>query len=129
MASSPFDVLVGLKLAIVRRAADMLLLHFGNVRRIPFGLGSVGTYAFHIQCPWRFDGPGGTLTGSYDLYEFAGAGIRPSGWKSEDGFSLQDRIFDNVIGSYDDSTRSWCNERNRFVVAAVGPSARRGVTR
>jgi hypothetical protein len=128
MASSPFEVLIGLKLSIVRRAADMLVLHFGNVRRLPFGLGSVGVYAFHVQCPWRFDAPDATLTGSYDLYEFAGAGVRPSGWKSEDGFSLQDRVLDHVIGSYDDSTRSWYNESDRFVVMGADRSPRGDVT-
>jgi hypothetical protein len=35
MNPTPFDVLIGLRLAIVRRAADMLVVHFGEIRPHP----------------------------------------------------------------------------------------------
>ena len=41
MQPNAFDVLVGLRLSIVRRAADMLVLHFGTIRPHPSGEGSV----------------------------------------------------------------------------------------
>jgi hypothetical protein len=46
-----FDALIGLRLSIVRRAADMLGLHFGDTRPEESGEGTVGAYALHVQCP------------------------------------------------------------------------------
>jgi hypothetical protein len=63
MSSNPFAPLIGLRLSIVRRAADMLVAHFGDIRPHSSGEGTVGDYAFHVQCPWRFDGPVDTVTG------------------------------------------------------------------
>jgi hypothetical protein len=57
MELNAFEVLIGLRLSIVRRAADMLVLHFGNIRAHSSGKGTVGDYALHVQCPWRLDGP------------------------------------------------------------------------
>jgi hypothetical protein len=48
MKGNPFDVLIGLRLSIVRRAADMLVLHFGDIRPHSSGEGTVGDYALHI---------------------------------------------------------------------------------
>ncbi|MGH7123456.1 MAG: hypothetical protein ACREFI_03730 [Stellaceae bacterium] len=118
----PLDALVGLKLSIVRRVADMLVLHFGDVRKHESGSGTVGAYALHVQCPWRFAGPSGIVTGRSDLSDYAGPGQRPESWTYEDGFSLQDKILDHFIGSYDVSTGSWFNERNRFIVTEVSLS-------
>ncbi|HXW27217.1 MAG TPA: hypothetical protein VEK73_20900 [Xanthobacteraceae bacterium] len=115
MPGGPFDVLIGLRLSIVRRAADMLVLHFGAIRPHASGVGTVGDYAFHIQCPWRFDGPLGTITGRDDLWEYAGPGERPDDWSPEDGLSLQDRRFARFFDR-DERTRSWVNEDDRFVV-------------
>jgi hypothetical protein len=117
---NPFDALIGLKLSILRRAADMLVVHFGEVHKVKNG--SVGDYALHIQCPWRLDGPKGTLTGRYDLFEYAGPGREPKDWSYEDGFSLQDIVFDKLTGGYDASTGSWFNDRNRFIVGATSLS-------
>ena len=55
MQLNAFDVLIGLRLSIVRRAADMLVLHFGTIRPHPSGEGTVADYALHVQCPWRMD--------------------------------------------------------------------------
>src|SRR6266516_3307006 len=93
---SPFDVLIGLRLSIIRRAADMLVLHFGPIRRHPSGTGTVADYALHVQCPWRLDGPNGTVTGRDDLWEYAGPGQRPLNWSPDDGLSLQDQKFANL---------------------------------
>ncbi|MGC1349900.1 MAG: hypothetical protein WA858_08970 [Xanthobacteraceae bacterium] len=60
MPLNAFAPLIGLRLSIVRRAAEMLVLHFGDIRVLPARQGSIGAYALHIQCPWRFDGPDGT---------------------------------------------------------------------
>ena len=68
MQLNSFDVLIGLRLSIIRRAADMLGLHFGPIRPHASGEGTVADYALHIQCPWRIDSPGGTFTGRDDLW-------------------------------------------------------------
>ena len=74
MQLNSFDVLLGLRLSIVRRAADMLVLHFGDIRTHSSGTGTIGAYALHVQCPWRFDGPMETVTGRDDLWKYAGPG-------------------------------------------------------
>jgi hypothetical protein len=110
-----FEPLIGLRLSIVRRAADMLVLHFGEIQQHPSGEGTVGDYALHVQCPWRLQGPLGTITGSGDLWVYVGPGERPKNWSYEDGFSLQDQ----KLGTYferDETTRSWVNHSERFVV-------------
>jgi len=56
------SLLIGLPLSIARRAADMLVLHFGTIREVESGIkvgkragekGTVGDFSLHIQCPWR----------------------------------------------------------------------------
>jgi hypothetical protein len=92
------DELVGLRLAIVRRAADMLVLHFGNVVPHPSGKGNVGQVTLHIQGPWRLDGSGKTIVGRNDLWEYGGAGSAPSDWTYEAGTSVQDVRLDQLFG-------------------------------
>ena len=116
-----FDVLIGLRLSIVRRAADMLILHFGVVHTDRSGEGTIGAYALHVQCPWRFDGPTGTVTASDDLWVYAGPGQRPPNWSYDDGLSLQDQRFANLF-IRDERTRSWVNGSDRFVVIATHQS-------
>jgi hypothetical protein len=118
MSLDSFKVLVGLQLSILRRAADMLVLHFGGIRVHPSGKGTVGTYALHAQCAWRFDGPGGTIAGRDDLWAYAGPGERPPNWSYEDGFSLQDRQFSKFF-IRDKCTRSWVNPGDRFMVTGT----------
>lgn len=117
------DALIGLRLSIVRRAADMLVLHFGEIRPHKSGKGTVGDYALHVQCPWRFDGPARTVTGSDDLWDYAGPGERPPNWSYEDGQGLQDRQFSRVFAR-DETTRSWVNETERFFVTGVEQTKR-----
>ena len=119
MRTNEFEMLIGLRLSIVRRAADMLVVHFGDIRPHESGEGTVGAYAFHVQCPWRIDGPAGTITGSGDLWDYAGPGQRPANWSYERGFSLQDQRFADFVGAYDRATRSWLNLADRLVVTAA----------
>jgi len=121
MQPSGFDALIGLRLSIVRRAADTLVLHFGDIRAS--GDGTVGAYALHVQCPWRFDGLGGTVTGRDDLWDYAGPGERPANWSYEDGRSLQDQRWSNFFEP-DERTRSWVNESDRFVVTGTEQTKR-----
>ncbi len=97
MHLNALDVLIGLRLSIVRRAAQMLVLHFGDIRAHSSGKGTVGAYALHVQGPWRFDGPIETITGRDDLWEYAGPGRPPPNWSYEDGLSLQDQRLDNFL--------------------------------
>lgn len=127
MQLNTFDVLIGLRLSIVRRAADMLGLHFGNIRPHPSGEGTVADYALHVQCAWRMNSPKGTLTGRDDLWEYAGAGERPPNWSYEDGLSLQDKKFGELFVR-DESTRSWVNESDGFTVTAAQQTKRGDVT-
>ncbi len=127
MDLNAFDVLIGLRLSIVRRAADMLGLHFGPIRPHPSGEGTVADYALHIQCPWRIDSPNGAFTGRDVLWEYAGPGERPSNWSYEDGFSLQDQKFDALF-IREESTRSWVNDSDGFGVAAAEQTKRGDVT-
>jgi hypothetical protein len=124
MQLSAFDVLIGLRLSIIRRAADMLVLHFGDIRSHESGSGTVGAYALHVQCPWRIDGPVETLTGRDDLWEYAGPGEEPPGWSYEDGHSLQDRRLEALAGQWDENTRSRINESNCLVVTAARQTSR-----
>jgi hypothetical protein len=59
--------LVGLRLTVARRAADMRTFQFGDLR--PVDRGTVGEFALHVQCPWRIEGPIGIVTGRLDLWE------------------------------------------------------------
>jgi hypothetical protein len=127
MQLNSFAVLIGLRLSLVRRAADMLILHFGDIRPHESGQGTVGNYALHVQCPWRFDGPDGTVTGRDDLWVYAGPGERPLDWSHEDGFSLQDQRFAGLF-VHDESTRSWVNESERFIVTDAQQTKRGDVT-
>ena len=127
MRLDEFRVLNGKRLSIVRRAADMLVLHFGDIRPHASGDGTVGDYAFHIQCPWRFEGPAGIITGRDDLWDYAGPGERPRRWSYEDGFSLQDVRWAEYFVR-DEETNSWVNATDRFVVNRADQSELGDVT-
>jgi hypothetical protein len=67
MNGNAFDALIGLRLSIVRRAADMLVVHFGEIRPHHSGQGTVGLsggYALlvfpagHRGEEWRYFIPG-----------------------------------------------------------------------
>lgn len=127
MKLDEFRVLKGKPLSIVRRVVDMLVLHFGDVRPHSSGDGTVGDYAFHIQCPWRFEGPAGIVTGRDDLWDYAGPGERPRRWSHEDGFSLQDLRWAEYFVR-DGETESWVDPTGRFVVDRADQSNHGDVT-
>lgn len=120
--------LVGLKLSIARRAANMRIFHFGEVRT--FKNGTVGDYALHVQCPWRVEGPDGIVTGSDDLWEPAeiSEGFDRDSWDNETGENLQDRKIGDLLGGYDPSTRSFVNPTDRLIVETLDADGGGGVT-
>jgi hypothetical protein len=120
--------LVGLKLSIARRAADMRIFHFGPIRTVENG--TVGDYALHIQCPWRIEGPQGIVTGRWDLWEFAedSGNIDWGTWDYAKDENLQDRLVGLFLGNYDPQTRSYINESDGLVVEAVSGDRYGGAT-
>lgn len=96
----------------------MRVLHFGTV--VDGEDGSWAEYALHLQCPWRLDGPSGTVTGQDDLLEHVTLEVPPDDWSFEQGESLQDGRLGSLLGSYDERTRSWINKApGRLVVQSV----------
>src|SRR5687768_8413097 len=84
--------LVGLKLCIARRAADLRNFQFGQVPAVEGG--TVGEWALHVQCPWRIEGPDGrVVTGRSDLWQPVSenrAGFNWDTWDYEKDGNLQD---------------------------------------
>lgn len=120
--------LIGLKWAIARRAADMRVLHFGQIttgeKRTPQGSTrqvSQGEFALHIQCPWRIESLDGIVTGRTDLFEpaEADAEVDWDTWDYEKEENLQDCQIGKLLGGYDNETRSFVNQTERFVVEEV----------
>lgn len=113
--------LIGLKLSIARRAADMRGFHFGRLTLRPDGKGSVGEFALHIQCPWRIDGPDGIVTGDGDLWDSAEPDeeVDWDTWHYDENENLQDWQIAALLGGYDPSTRSFTNDTGFLVVEGV----------
>jgi hypothetical protein len=65
--------LISLPLSIARDAADMKNFQFGAIRPHPSGKGTVGSFALHIQCPWRLTQDEHIVTGADDYWEPAEA--------------------------------------------------------
>jgi hypothetical protein len=120
--------LVGLRLAIARRAADLRNFQFGQIRAVEGG--TVGEYALHIQCPWRFERPDGILTGRSDLWQPAEASeeVDWDTWHYERNENLQDRKLGTLLGSHDPATRSFVNQTEHLVVEEVRADNCGGVT-
>jgi len=79
------QVLPGLRLAPLGAAADMLWLHFGEMRSVVDRKGKerkVGEWALHLQCPWRFMRLGTVVLGSSDFYYDAVTGEKYD-WESK----------------------------------------------
>ncbi|MHB0998325.1 MAG: hypothetical protein ACYC27_03685 [Armatimonadota bacterium] len=109
--------LIGLKLSIARRAANMRVLHFGDIR--PVENETVGEYALHIQCPWRIEGPKGIITGSSDLWKpVSDEGIDYDTWDYDTSENVQDRQIGILLGEYV-STRSSINTGDKLIVESV----------
>ena len=65
------EVLSGLRLCSIGRAADLLWLHFGDRRTVSTFDGrtkEVGSWALHVQTPWRFTRGHEIIVGLRDIY-------------------------------------------------------------
>lgn len=111
--------LVGLRLAIARRAGSMRVFHFGPVRQLERG--SIGEYALHIQCPWRIETRDSIVTGQEDLWEpfVVPDGFDWDAWTYETGDSLQDHRLASLLGGHDARTKSHVNNGELLVVESV----------
>lgn len=112
--------LIGLRLAVARRAATMCVFHFGQMRERKGG--TIGEYALHIQCPWRIDGPGGIITGRSDLWEHISGDLMPDEWEPSIVDNVQDVQLSKLLGGYDPQTRSHLNTGDMLVVEQVRAS-------
>jgi hypothetical protein len=112
------DALVGRRLSIVRFYANILGLHFGDIRGRPSG-GSVGVYALHVDCPWRIDVCGEIFVGNYDRWDYGGKGEPPEGWNPESAITLRDERLTELFGSPGGNGRSWINNSDRYVVTGI----------
>ncbi len=119
--------LIGLKLSIARRAADLRSFHFGQIRSIEGG--TVGEFALHIQCPWRLQDPHGIVTGRSDLWEPSedNKEVDLDSWDYDRDENLQDKLIGALLGSYDPQTRSFVNDTERLVVQEVYADSYGGV--
>jgi hypothetical protein len=119
--------LFGLKLAIARRAADMLIFQFGEIRIVEGDItkyskmGTVGEYALHIQCAWRIEGPDEIVTGQSDLWKPADADAKVDwdSWDYDKDANLQDARITALLGGEDPVTGSPMNFSNQLVVESV----------
>lgn len=122
--------LVGRKLSIARRAADMRGFHFGRVTFGQDGKRSAGEFVLHVQCAWRIEGPDGIVTGRTDLWEPAepNEDIDWDTWDYEEDENLQDRQIGTLLGGYDPKTRSAMNEAEHLIVEGVDADEWGGAT-
>lgn len=122
--------LVGLKLAVARRAADLRNFQFGHMRAVDGG--TLGEWALHVQCPWRIEGPDGNIvTGRSDLWEpraEVGEGFDWKAWDYEKDGNLQDERILALLGGSDEATRSAVNVTDMLVVEGVRANACGGAT-
>jgi hypothetical protein len=124
------DQLKGLPLSISRRAADMLMLHFGTIQEVENrslrakrkNLGNaVGVFALHIQCPWRLENSDGIITGRGDLYFSAETSEYFVNELDDDFFyefgkNLQDRRMGELLQGVEANTGSYINVTDYLVV-------------
>jgi hypothetical protein len=113
--------LAGMKLSIWRRAANMLNIQFGEIKKLDRG--SVGEWAMHAQCPWRLMNGDLIVTGNNDLYEPAKPGKRFNWNKWYDEATWTDNKMESIVhrtlGGYDRRTRSIVNIGRKFIVSSI----------
>jgi hypothetical protein len=98
-ARDQLQPLIGLALSASYRAADMRILHFGQMRKA--GKGAVGEYALHVQCPWRIETSDRIITGRSDLFKPAEK-TEDFDWKTWDwdgNETLQDRLVSDLLAN------------------------------
>jgi hypothetical protein len=128
------DKLVGLPLSIARRAADLLVLHFGTIQEVENRSlsgelrknpkGTVGDFALHIQCPWRLENSEGIITGRGDLYVSAETGEYFDKEVDDDSFykhgtNLQDKRIGELLQGVEPITNSYMNVTNFLIVESI----------
>jgi len=126
-----FGPVYGMKLSIARNAGSMKNFQFGTIMPHPTGKGTIGQYALHVQCPWRFvlaqfawRLPTRNLfvTGSGDWWEPA---ERPEDFDWDDWNdhrrtpSLREKALAEFFTHYDEATKSWINVSDQLVVQQV----------
>ena len=107
------EPVVGLPLRCIGRAANMLWLHFGEMREVKVRSGgrkSVGDWAIHVQCPWRISRLGRIVIAYHDFY------------KSPDGDALDD-LDTSGRSRFDSMAARLCTEFETTspVVGSVAP--------
>ncbi|KQV13484.1 hypothetical protein ASC97_32025 [Rhizobium sp. Root1203] len=115
---SCLQVLLGLPLSIVRNAADMKVFHFGKVVPHHSGRGTVGAYALHVQCPWRFVDERTVVTGTSDRFIEPTDGTKVNDADPKSG-NLQLIKIASLLKGYDAETKSFVNATKQLVVRAV----------
>jgi hypothetical protein len=118
--------LVGLPLKISRHAGNMLVLHFGRIRRSTGARGpeSWGDLAIHVQCPWRVTAAGNLLFGSADRWRPA-EGVEVEDWDAwweSPHPNREDRGWERLLGGKDEATRSFECPDNSILVTEVHAS-------
>ena len=117
--------LVGLPLKISRHAANMLVLHFGKVRRSvgKHGPESYGDLALHVQCPWRVSSGDALLFGSADRWNPVGEVKDWDAWWESPHPSKEDQGWEQLLGGTDAATCSFESPGDSLVVTEVCPGA------
>ena len=118
MITKALQPLIGRKLSVARNAGNMKLFHFGELRRRP-DEGLVGEYALHVQCPWRLEQDGRVITGSLDYYVRADANPDPDWQPGAVAGHLQNQILSELLGGYDEKSRSYTNQTQQLMVINV----------
>jgi hypothetical protein len=128
------DQLVGLPLCITRRAADLLVLHFGTIREVESRnlrgklrknpKATVGDFSLHIQCPWRIENSEGIITGRGDLYRSADTGEYFDKELDDDSFyehgkNFQDKRMGELLQGIEPITGSYMNVTDFLIVEAT----------
>nr|WP_172690941.1 hypothetical protein [Agrobacterium tomkonis]ASK47364.1 hypothetical protein [Agrobacterium tomkonis] len=115
---SCLQVLVGLPLSIARDVAGMKVFHFGKVVSHPSGRGTVGSYALHVQCPWRFVDEKTIVTGTSDRFVEPTEGAELNDDDPKSG-NLQLIKIASLLKGYDAETKSFVNATKQLVVIAI----------
>jgi len=98
----------------------MRIFHFGSLRQYEGGF--VGDWAFHVDCPWRFDRADGTIvTGRDDFLEPLNDDSDWDAWDPDTDGNVQDVKMGTVAPSIDAAGQIRC-ESDLLYVAAVATS-------
>lgn len=113
--------LIGLRLALTRNIVAAKNFQFGSIRAVKNG--TVGEYALHIACSWRFvNAAGEIVTGAGDRYRPPSScdEVEEENWRTGD---LQAERLLNLLGGADEATRAHVNVTQEFVVQDVSADA------